>query len=45
MSLLLCGSQELRGRMWSEREMSKREESKVVTSSRMWLGERAVERK
>lgn len=45
MSLLLCGSQELRRRIWPMREISKIEESKVVTSSRMWPGERAVERK
>ena len=45
MSLLLCGSLESRGRMWSESEMSKVEEPQTVTRSRMWPGEWAVERK
>lgn len=45
MSLLLCGSQEWRGRMWSQSEIPKVEESQTVTRSRMWLGEGVVERK
>lgn len=45
MSLLLCGSKEWRGRMWPESEISKVEESQVVTRSRMWPEERAIERK
>lgn len=37
MSLLLCGSQELRETMWSETELPKVEGSQIVTRSRMRL--------
>lgn len=45
MSLLLCGRQEFREKIWCESEISKAEESQTVTRSRMWLREWAVERK